>query len=287
LRPHLLLMFGLAFGLGVWLVGWSLFRDPDAPAHTDFRLRGRTTTLGVKLGLGLVCGDREAPGYTDFGLRNPAVALGANWVFRLVLALLGGLLFGLVIWLMCGLVLGLISFVTSPSIARRASSPTESQRGDRRLSLLATSMLALAFGLMYGVGFGLEVSPWFGLIARTPDGLEGLMFGLVIGLLFGLPMSRTCWPRFAVASLWLWGRRRSPLHLMGFLDDAYRLGLLRIVGPMYQFRHAALQDHLAPPAQSITTAASPSTPLRTPEVPGRAPRDAERDRAGSRTTTIS
>ncbi|MGW3820473.1 hypothetical protein [Streptomyces sp. NPDC005046] len=34
---------------------------------------------------------------------------------------------------------------------------------------------------------------------------------------------------------------------MAFLDDAHRLGLLRTVGPVYQFRHAELQDHLAPP----------------------------------------
>jgi hypothetical protein len=31
---------------------------------------------------------------------------------------------------------------------------------------------------------------------------------------------------------------------MSFLDDAHRLGLLRTVGPIYQFRHAELQDHL-------------------------------------------
>jgi hypothetical protein len=36
-----------------------------------------------------------------------------------------------------------------------------------------------------------------------------------------------------------------PRRLMPFLDDAHRLGLLRIVGPIYQFRHAELQDHLA------------------------------------------
>ncbi len=268
------LVFGLVFGLVTWLVGWSMFRDRDAPAHTDFRLRGRARALGVKLVLGLVGGDREAPGYTDFWLRNPTMALGANLVYRLAIALvcvlvfgLVGLVFGLVALLVGGLVAGLISFVTSPSIARRASSPVESQRGDRRLSLLVAGMLALTYGLMYGVGFGqwfgLEVRQWFGLVARIPDGLEGLVFGLVFGLLLGLPISGTCWPRFAVASLWLWARRRLPLRLMGFLDDAYRLGLLRIVGPVYQFRHAALQDHLAPPAQSITTAASPSTPLRT------------------------
>jgi hypothetical protein len=92
----------------------------------------------------------------------------------------------LVIWLTSGLVFGLISFVTSPSIARRASSPAESQRGDRWLSLLGTSMLTLGLGLVDGAGlgqwFGLEVGQWFGLVARIPGGLEGLVFGLVIGL---------------------------------------------------------------------------------------------------------
>ncbi|MFF4259734.1 hypothetical protein ACFY1L_52135 [Streptomyces sp. NPDC001663] len=40
-------------------------------------------------------------------------------------------------------------------------------------------------------------------------------------------------------------RRRLPFGLMPFLDDAHRLGLLRAVGPEYQFRHAEFQDHLA------------------------------------------
>jgi hypothetical protein len=29
------------------------------------------------------------------------------------------------------------------------------------------------------------------------------------------------------------------------LEDAHRLSLLRAVGPVYQFRHAELQDYLA------------------------------------------
>jgi NACHT domain len=270
------LAVGLVSGLVYWLVGWSVFRDRDAPVHADFRLRGRARALGVKLALGLVGGDREAPGYTDFGLRNPAMALGVNLVFRLVLALVGVLVFRLVfglvgllvIWLMGGLVLGLISFVTSPSIARRASSPVDSQRGDRRLSLLVAGMLTLMSGLVGGLIFGLGFEEWYGswFGLRVGAGfrlVEGLVFVLLIGALVVMPMGGSCWPRFAVASLWLWAQRRLPLYLMGFLDDAYRLGLLRIVGPVYQFRHAALQDHLAPPAQSITAAVSPSTPLRT------------------------
>jgi hypothetical protein len=35
---------------------------------------------------------------------------------------------------------------------------------------------------------------------------------------------------------------------MAVLEDRHRLGLLRAIGPAYQFRHAELQDHLAPPA---------------------------------------
>jgi hypothetical protein len=34
--------------------------------------------------------------------------------------------------------------------------------------------------------------------------------------------------------------------VLGVLEEANRLGLLRTVGPAYQFRHAALQDRLAP-----------------------------------------
>ena len=40
-------------------------------------------------------------------------------------------------------------------------------------------------------------------------------------------------------------RQLLPFRLMRFLDHAHQLGLLRVVGSAYQFRHAELQDHLA------------------------------------------
>jgi hypothetical protein len=40
-------------------------------------------------------------------------------------------------------------------------------------------------------------------------------------------------------------RGRLPNDPIAFLDDAHRLGLLRTIGPVYQFRHAEFQDHLA------------------------------------------
>ena len=53
------------------------------------------------------------------------------------------------------------------------------------------------------------------------------------------------WFVFLLATMVLAVRGRLPLRLMTFLDDAHRLGLLRAVGPIYQFRHSELQDHLA------------------------------------------
>jgi hypothetical protein len=51
--------------------------------------------------------------------------------------------------------------------------------------------------------------------------------------------------RYLVTMAALRGRKRIPLRLLRFLDDAHRLGILRQTGPVYQFRHAKLQDRLA------------------------------------------
>jgi hypothetical protein len=248
------LLLGLAAGLVFALVG----SDRDAPAHTDFQLHGRAKALGSELARGL------GRGLRFWRVLGPVFAAAFGLILGLVFWLLDeqhGPAFGLGIGLMCGLAVGLVSglinFAASPSIARRASSPAESQRGDRRLTVLTISILGLAFGLAFGLAVGL-VS---GLAGGVVYGLVyGLVSGLLVGLGLGPAMTKTCWPTFVLALLWLAARRRLPVHLMGFLDDAYRLGLLRIVGPVYQFRHAALQDHLASPTESTATAAATSSP---------------------------
>jgi hypothetical protein len=40
-------------------------------------------------------------------------------------------------------------------------------------------------------------------------------------------------------------RWHTALRLMRFLEDARERNILRTVGPIYQFRHARLQDQLA------------------------------------------
>jgi hypothetical protein len=51
------------------------------------------------------------------------------------------------------------------------------------------------------------------------------------------------WPT-TLAAAQLAKRWHTPLYLMNFLDDAHERNVLRTVGPVYQFRHARLQDHL-------------------------------------------
>ncbi|MFF8950681.1 hypothetical protein ACF09I_18095 [Streptomyces sp. NPDC014940] len=51
----------------------------------------------------------------------------------------------------------------------------------------------------------------------------------------------------AATALQLCAREGTPVCLMAFLEDARRRNLLRATGPVYQFRHARLQERLARP----------------------------------------
>jgi hypothetical protein len=53
------------------------------------------------------------------------------------------------------------------------------------------------------------------------------------------------WAAFTAARALLTISGALPAHLMDFLEEARRLGALRQVGAVYQFRHAELQDRLA------------------------------------------
>jgi hypothetical protein len=83
-------------------------------------------------------------------------------------------------------------------------------------------------------------------VVWTPP--TALAIGLVAGVGGGLAyvLSLTAWGQWIVfARLWLPLTGRLPWGLPAFLDDAYRRGVLRRAGAVYQFRHARLQDHLA------------------------------------------
>ncbi|MFC7585949.1 hypothetical protein ACFQYP_21065 [Nonomuraea antimicrobica] len=161
----------------------------------------------------------------------PTIAPEATLAIGLAVTLVLGLTFVLVF----GIMLGLVEWAEHP--ARMSSStPSSSWRSDQALTLLRMLTIGLPVGLTAGLVAGVLLT---GLVT-------GLTVGVVTGLLFGLLVGEhRAWLACTVASGRIALTRQLPWQIMPFLDDAHRLGLLRAVGPVYQFRHAVLHDHLA------------------------------------------
>ncbi|HKN56188.1 MAG TPA: NACHT domain-containing protein [Amycolatopsis sp.] len=138
---------------------------------------------------------------------------------------------GIPLWI--ALLLGVAITALLPARDRNVATitPSTSWRADRNLSVIR----CLVTGLLGGLSLGVE----FGFIWGWPIGFFG---GCLLGFVTG---RHHAWFVFLLATMVLAVRGRLPLRLMTFLDDAHRLGLLRAVGPIYQFRHSELQDHLA------------------------------------------
>ena len=127
---------------------------------------------------------------------------------------------------------GLVFGSATPIVADHAVSPMSTLRADRA----ATWSTAAAGGIIVGFVF------WRVVEARTGAIIGGAVcvaraiggaYGGYLHALAGLAMGR-----------WL------PSQLMPFLEDAHRRGVLRQVGPAYQFRHDRLKRYL------ITTSGS-------------------------------
>jgi hypothetical protein len=159
-----------------------------------------------------------------------AVGLAVGLAFGFGFGLAFGLATGLVGGLATGLVVGLgFGLVAVPADLTEAASPTWVLYQDRA----AFRTYGLAVGLVGGLAAGLPY---------------GLAFGLVVGLVVGLAagQTETAWGKFVLTSAWLAARGQLPRSLAAFLADAHeKRGVLRQVGPMYQFRHRDLQHRLA------------------------------------------
>jgi len=150
---------------------------------------------------------------------------------------------GLVTGPTAGLVTALV-FMFSDSGADDASSavPASSWRND------------LVFGLVFGLLIGVILGITSGLTYANatidfvwPSAVLGLGAGLGTGLATGIVFmlfSTRIWPT-SLAFLQLSVLWHTPLRIMRFLEDARQRNGLRIIGPVYQFRHARLQDRLA------------------------------------------
>jgi hypothetical protein len=239
--------YGLTAGLVVGAAARSWPRQP--PGFADLRVRRRVPgpARGLIRGLTLVLAIGLAAGLT--------MGLGTGLAFGPSTGLTAGLTMGLAAGLTYGLAAGLTAWAEAPTPAGQADTPLSSWRADRTLNLMRATTVGLTAGLTGGLATGLAAgltgTPAFGLAVGLPTGLT---LGLAAGLAAG---NHHAWMAYLITTHRLARAGRLPRMLMPFLDDAHRLGLLRAVGPAYQFRHAELHDHLAATYHHAGTTAIP------------------------------
>ncbi|MFD0203615.1 MULTISPECIES: XRE family transcriptional regulator [Saccharothrix] len=248
---------GLLAGVPFGLVHSHLARvQPLEPVRFRLALRAgsgvKWRRVGVRARMGLLFGALVGGSY---GLLMALVKMlfGDSRVSPAVLVVDSGV-FATVFAIGAALAFGMIAAGESPLDLRSAASPAGLLRANRKTVLLqvaffaplfavffagATWLVALALMSLPGGGpFGLTIS-WPGIAAAA----LGLVGGFGGG--FGYVISMTAWGQWVVfARFWLPLTGRLPWAVQAFLDDAYRRGVLRRAGAVYQFRHARLQDHL-------------------------------------------
>ena len=242
---------GHVFGLvaGAVFAGFYLIGDRGKPPARIAPLQRRHLLSRSALSAGLVYALTAGAVCAVLG---PAIRLGAGQIVALATGV--GIGAGLAGALTAGL---------SRSAADDASplTPRVSWRRDQGFGLAVGLLLGL--GLSLGVGLSIGLAYAFGLgnmhgAGQVTGLVLVLVWLLVFGLVFGLLFPRTWTASLTFAQLAM--RWHTPVRLLRFLDDARERDVLRTVGPVYQFRHARLQDRLAQQA-------TPNEPRRDVPVP--------------------
>ncbi|MGV9374216.1 NACHT domain-containing protein [Nonomuraea sp. NPDC003707] len=241
-------VLGLLAGLPVGVVsclfakGWF----KDTPGCVHLRLQRRMSAgahrirsqifFGSWFGLlvGFFFGFSVLPSYT---------LLFAARSFSLEEAFASAIVNGVLFAVSGGIAFGLVAMAERPALTRAASSAVSTWGADRALTFVKTIFSGLVTALIFGAVF---VPAYASSVGSRDAFVSGFLQGLIVGLAGGLVTGKHhAWLVFTIAVLRLAMLRRLPRRLMPFLDDAHRLGLLRAAGPVYQFRHAELHDHLA------------------------------------------
>jgi hypothetical protein len=143
-----------------------------------------------------------------------------------------------------GLATALVFMFSGPGVDDASSVvPASSWHNDLAFGLVVGLLVGLVLGIVSGLGYA--------TVARIDTGSSGLVAGfgnglgtgLAAGIVFALFSTRT-W-QASLTFMQLAARWHTPPRLMRFLEDARQRNVLRIIGPVYQFRHARLQDRLA------------------------------------------
>jgi hypothetical protein len=142
---------------------------------------------------------------------------------------------GVAAWLAAGTAAGLVGAlretVGGPMDLHRAVGPVQVLMQDRANTLMHATITGLTAVLVVAVAGGL---------ARTP--VATAVFALTCAL---ASASSTAYYRYLVSYGWLAVRGLLPWSFLRLLEEAHGRGVLRVVGAVYQFRHALLQTGLA------------------------------------------
>ena len=236
---------GLVAGLGFGLVGGYTAASAARGSKNSPTRRGRFQLRRMFTRRHLLPGLRLGGG----------LGLGGGLVFGLVFVLRFGLGVGLVAGVVAGLagvLAGGLAYGVPSAFAdsenTSSPSPTVTWLEARNYAIVAGVLAGLVAGLAFGLGAVFMARLVAGLVSVSVLGL-GFVFvaGLVVGLLTGVGIHLATSPTWssALAMAQLAREWDTPVRLMKFLDDAGERGVLRTVGPAYQFRHARLQDRLA------------------------------------------
>ena len=192
--------------------------------------------LAAGLAFGLTMGFIFSRGPGDEAPQSPLT----SWHGSQVAALATGLATGFTGGLAVGLAGGLEGALAAALAGGLAVGLPLSRVAVRAVGLVAGLSVGLGFGLVFGLVVGFMGGPAIGLTAGLT---AGIAVGLTLGPAAGFMYSMTWVASLAFVQLAV--RRRTPVRLVRFLEDARDRNVLRTVGPVYQFRHARLQDRLA------------------------------------------
>ncbi|GAA1313779.1 hypothetical protein GCM10009647_039980 [Streptomyces sanglieri] len=249
---------GLAFGCVHAIlvrVGTTAFE----PAHVRLRLPGGGTGVGRRPVRTFVARfGAVLPGGFVMGVGCASALAFQRWLYygipladELVIkgTLINMLVLGLIFGTGAGLVFGTVAVLEAPLDVTSAATPAGLLASNRATVVRQVLVLVPMLTLAIAVGGHLITDLLDGILGTLVWDVAG---GLVIGAIGGLggtcsyALSFTAWGRWLVLSrIWLPLTGRLPWDTVAFLDDAYRRGVLRQTGAVYQFRHIRLQHHLA------------------------------------------
>ncbi len=260
--PMIGLLVGLVFSLIYWLM---IVRGVVKlePVYLRVRLFGRgprpsglPRTLATRFAAGVVGGALIGLGFgitvtALLGLRYGLVSdIGLITRITLVNVMLFSLLFGAA----GGIAAAVVTVLEAPMDITSATGPIELLKASRttalRLAAVLVPMLAIAIaagGQLLTIVLQDTLGPFAWGLSGVVQGLSGAVQGVAGGMMGGFcyVLAFTAWGQWlTLTRIRLPLANKLPWDITAFLDDAYRRGVLRQYGAVYQFRHARLQDRL-------------------------------------------